>query len=76
MKCKDCAEGKRYAAGSVFCKQYGMIIREEHECIREGARIRERERAADPVGDSENEHRFPGDGWPDFDSMPEFLREE
>ncbi len=43
MKCKECAEGKRFADGSVYCIHYGMIIREDHECTREGARIRERD---------------------------------
>ena len=38
MKCKDCPEGKRYMSGSVYCHLYGIIIREEHECTREGGR--------------------------------------
>lgn len=51
MKCKQCGQGKRFAHGSVYCIHYGMIIREDHECTGEGARIRERERDADHTGD-------------------------
>lgn len=36
MKCKNCPEGRRYAAGSILCTWYGMIIREDHECTGEG----------------------------------------
>lgn len=36
MKCRDCMEGKRFAEGAVNCLMYGMIIREDHECTREG----------------------------------------
>jgi hypothetical protein len=32
MRCRECAEGRRFAAGSVYCIRYGMIIREEHIC--------------------------------------------
>ena len=41
MKCRECAEGKQYAEGSVWCIKYGIIIREDHECTREGGRLRE-----------------------------------
>ena len=29
-------------SGSVYCHLYGIIIREEHECTREGGRQRDR----------------------------------
>ena len=36
MICRNCPEGRRFMAGSIFCNQYGMIIREKHECTRLG----------------------------------------
>lgn len=38
MKCKECPEGRRFAKGRTYCVLYGMIIRDEHECTREGGR--------------------------------------
>ena len=32
MICKRCPEGRTYATGSTFCRFYGMIIRNDHEC--------------------------------------------
>ena len=75
MKCKDCAEAKKHSAGSVFCRQYGIIVSAEHECDREGARIRERERDADHFRDGTEQDQLPDDFWPDIDSMPELFRE-
>ena len=43
MKCKNCPEGKHYMSGSAYCVLYGMIIRDEHECTREGGRRHERD---------------------------------
>lgn len=40
MTCRECTRGKRYADGAVNCILYGMIIREDHECRREGRRKR------------------------------------
>lgn len=40
MKCRDCRQGRRFAQGAVDCLMYGMIIREDHECTREGAEAR------------------------------------
>ena len=58
MRCRDCAEGKPFAAGSYFCVMYGMIVREKDKCTRKGARRRERDEGdsgqvpeADPAGD-------------------------
>lgn len=33
MICRDCPKGRRYGRGSVYCRQYGMIIREDFPCI-------------------------------------------
>ena len=43
MRCRECAEAKKYADGSRYCRQYGIIIREDHICIRDGHRKREEE---------------------------------
>ena len=42
MKCKRCPEGRRFAAGCTFCRWYGMILPDEHECRQERGRIHER----------------------------------
>ena len=44
MRCSvtECESGRRFAAGSVYCRVYGMIIREGHECRLKGARQRDR----------------------------------
>lgn len=57
MKCKDCPEGKRYMSGSVYCHLYGIIIREEHECTREGGR---RHDSTGNDGDGEGEREGAG----------------
>ena len=58
MRCSECAEGRRYTAGSWYCVMYGMIIREKDHCTRKGARQRERDEdiggevpGEDPAGD-------------------------
>lgn len=73
MKCRECAEGKKHSAASVFCIQYGIVMRADHECTLEGARIREHERDADHFGDGAQQDQLLEDFWPDFDSMPELL---
>ena len=40
-------------SGSVYCHLYGIIIREEHECTREGGLRHERD--ADPDGQGNRE---------------------
>lgn len=42
MKCRNCPEGRRFAAGSIYCRLYGMIIRDDHECGRKGGKRHER----------------------------------
>ena len=43
MKCRECVQGRRFSAESVYCVMYGMIIREDHECTRKGGQRRERD---------------------------------
>ena len=73
MKCRECAEGKKHSAASVFCIQYGIVVRADHECDREGARIRERVKAGSFEDDTDA--GLPEDFWPDIDSVPELFRE-
>lgn len=42
MKCKRCPEGRRFAAGCTFCRWYGMILPDEHECRQERGKYHER----------------------------------
>lgn len=72
MKCKECAEGKKYAEGSILCIQYGIIIRADHECIREGRRRREREDESDQR-DSTEETGFQDNEWEAIDRMQGLL---
>lgn len=73
MKCKDCAEGKRHSAGSVYCIQYGIILSANHECGREGAKIRGRERDADHMGDVGHADQLPADEWDAIDRLEGIL---
>ena len=41
MRCRECAEARQYMRGSVWCVQYGIILREDHECTREGGKRRD-----------------------------------
>lgn len=43
MTCRDCAEGRQFSDGGIYCVQYGMFIRPTHECTLPGAK----EKAAD-----------------------------
>ena len=36
MICKECPAGKKHISGSIYCIEYGIIIREDHECTLEG----------------------------------------
>ena len=71
MKCKQCGQGKRFADGSVYCIHYGMIIREDHECGREGAKLRGRD--ADNVGNGEHKDQLPEDEWGAIDALQSLL---
>ena len=41
MKCRECANGRRFAENGIWCVMYGMILSEKHECTLEGGRPRE-----------------------------------
>ena len=41
MKCRDCAEARRFSTEAVFCVQYGMILSNSHECTLPAAREKE-----------------------------------
>ena len=43
MKCKECAEARKHMAGSRYCVHYGIVIREDHECLRDCGRPRTEE---------------------------------
>lgn len=73
MKCRECAEGKKHSAASVFCIQYGIVVSAEHECDREGARIRERDETGSFADNPAT--GLPEDFWPDIDSVPQLFRE-
>ena len=60
MICKNCPEGRRHTAGSRYCILYGIYIRENHECIREGGRRHEGE---EPPADE------PEDSWSEIDRI-------
>ena len=72
MKCKECAEAKRYAEGSVLCIQYGIIIRADHECIREGGRKRTDD---DDRRDGGGETELQDDSWEAIDRMQRVFQE-
>lgn len=42
MTCRRCPEGRRFANGSTFCRFYGMMLRDDHECTRERGKEHER----------------------------------
>ena len=42
MKCKRCPEGRRFAQGCTYCRWYGMILPDEHECRQERGKTHER----------------------------------
>ena len=47
MICKQCPEAKSFGDDGIYCLQYGMILREGHECRLETGRRHENEKAAD-----------------------------
>ena len=32
MTCRRCPEGRRFASGMTYCRFYGIIIRDDHDC--------------------------------------------
>ena len=37
MRCEICEHARRFSADGIYCVQYGMIIRDGHECTLPGA---------------------------------------
>ena len=58
MKCRDCVQARRYSAGAIRCIEYGMILRDDHECTKKGAEQREDQHGE---GDDEAEAGHPGE---------------
>lgn len=52
MTCGKCPEGRRIAEGSTFCVLYGIYIRNEHICTRDGGNRHE----------SDGDHSTDGEG--------------
>ena len=55
MICKKCGNAKPFAEGAVICVHYGMIIREDHECTREGWKHESRDDGQRREGEDETE---------------------
>ena len=68
MKCRDCAKARRFAEGALMCVHYGMIIREDHECEREGAKLRERDE--DRGGEEQDEAGLQNFGAGAIEALP------
>ena len=71
MKCKKCPEGRRFAAGSIECLLYGMIIREDHEGTREGCKQHDGDE--DHGGEQREGAGLYDDGWAAVDRMQGIL---
>ena len=41
MRCEICEHAKVFSADGIYCVQYGMIIRNGHECTLPGAKKKE-----------------------------------
>ena len=73
MKCRRCPEGRRFAAGSVNCILYGMIIREDHEGTREGCLQHD---GAEAGSNADNQEAgIPEERWDDIDRLQGLLQD-
>lgn len=36
MICRECPKGRRFAQGTVYCRFFGMYIRDDMKCVRSG----------------------------------------
>lgn len=73
MICRKCPAGKQYTSGSVYCMEYGMIIREDHECRREGWKDYERDKDDGEHTGEREEAGFQEDGGGAAGVLPEVL---
>ena len=71
MICKNCPEGRRFAAGSIECPLYGIIIREDHEGTREGCKQHDRDE--DYGGEQREGAGLYDDGWAAVDRLQGIL---
>lgn len=60
MKCTECRHSRRFAEDAVMCVHYGMIIRADHECEREGHEARDEDE--DQRGEGRDEAEVHGGG--------------
>ena len=61
MKCRECAQARRYSAVAIRCIEYGMILNKEHECTKKGAELREQDDDQRGESDDEAEAGHPGE---------------
>ena len=71
MICRNCPEGRRFAAGSRECLLYGIIIREDHECTREGGKRHDRDE--DHGSEQRESAGLFDDGWDAVDRLQGIL---
>lgn len=50
MKCRECVHARKFSADGIYCVQYGMIIRDGHECTLPGAIKKRRSSGAANTG--------------------------
>ena len=43
MRCRECEHSRMHSQGAVWCVEYGIYIRADHECRLEGRKKRERD---------------------------------
>ena len=74
MRCRDCPAGRKITRNDhrcVVCIPYGMILKEDHECQREG--WKDFERDEDHRAERGQETGLPEDGGGAPGSVPGFL---
>lgn len=55
MRCRECEHSRMHSQGAVWCVEYGIYIRADHECSLEGRRKRERTEDGSHKGEDEAE---------------------
>ena len=73
MHCRECAEARRFAKGSVYCILYGMIIREDYKCTLKGSK-RHEGRDDGPDDTAQAEAEIYGQGRETAGEMPGVLQ--
>ena len=62
MICRDCGDGRKFAKGTVYCRYYGIYIRDDAECVRSGK---------DDAGSAADRDADPGDEHKDGAAIPQ-----